>query len=254
MKQEKKWRTFEEARNFVRGLVLKSQKEWQAFSKTKHRPKDIPSCPDQIYKDCGWNGWGHWLGTGKASFKNMAWRPFEEARKFVHGLNIKNRKEWYEFSGGGGRPEDIPAAPWHVYKDSGWRSIADWVGGEKKQSHWLPFEEAREFARNLNIKSRKEWSKRSRPDNIPSNPNRDYKDSGWISYGDWLGTGNVHKGDWRPFEEAREFARSLGINDCRSWREFAKGEGKPKDIPANPSQVYKGFGWAGWPDWLRKQS
>ena len=43
---------------------------------------------------------------------------------------------------------------------------------------------------NLSIKSQKDWnyfSKTTRPNNIPSNPQKIYKDCGWVSLKDWLG-------------------------------------------------------------------
>jgi hypothetical protein len=55
----------------------------------------------------------------------------------------------------------------------------------------LSFEEAREFARSLKLKNQIEWFEHSKskqiPLNIPSNPQRKYKDK-WIGWPDWLGT------------------------------------------------------------------
>ena len=53
------------------------------------------------------------------------------------------------------------------------------------------FEEAREFVRELNLKGQKEWNEYcksgNKPDNIPANPNRTYKNKGYVNSGDWLG-------------------------------------------------------------------
>ena len=50
--------------------------------------------------------------------------------------------------------------------------------------NWLPFEEAREFVRKLNLKSRLEylklWEKNKLPDDLPAKPYRTYKDEGFI--------------------------------------------------------------------------
>ena len=62
----------------------------------------------------------------------------------------------------------------------------DWLGYDNK---FLPFEEAREIARNLNLKSSQEWNdwaKTKRPSNIPSSPHRTYKDQ-WKGWADFLG-------------------------------------------------------------------
>lgn len=60
---------------------------------------------------------------------------------------------------------------------------------------------------------------------------------------------------WRSYEEARIFARSLGLKNHRDWIKYTKGEitGKPKlpvDIPTDPYQTYKHSGWVNLRDWL----
>ena len=99
--------------------------------------------------------------------------------------------------------------------------------------------------------------KGTKPEGIPSNVHTVYKNQGWVSWGDWLGTGTIGYGPeyYRPFEEAREFARSLGLNSSFEWEKFAKGQlpekgARPKDIPAKPVWAYKIRGWVSWPDWL----
>ena len=121
---------------------------------------------------------------------------------------------------------------------------------------WRPFEEAREFVRGLgfkNLRTWHEWAKSGeRPADIPTNPHTVYKGEGWVDWGDWLGTNYVaHKNrEYRPFEEARAFARGLGLKGAEKWHEWTKTGDKPADIPSNPNKVYKGKGWAGWGDWL----
>ena len=57
------------------------------------------------------------------------------------------------------------------------------------------FESAREFARTLGLKGTKEWQEyctlNTLPTNSSSRPDYVYKKKGWISWGDFLGTGNV---------------------------------------------------------------
>ena len=69
----------------------------------------------------------------------------------------------------------------------------------KKKGDWLPFSIALEKihidAKILGIDNIKKWRSvyckgQYRPANIPSNPQRDYKHKGWVSWGHWLGTGN----------------------------------------------------------------
>ena len=60
---------------------------------------------------------------------------------------------------------------------------------------WRPFDEAREFVRSLQLRNQTEWNEycksNKKPDDIPSSPDIIYKNDGWISLGDWLGTGSI---------------------------------------------------------------
>ena len=56
--------SFEEALIVARSLGLPRREEWKAWSKSGWLPTNVPSAPDTVYKHDGWQGWGHWLGTG----------------------------------------------------------------------------------------------------------------------------------------------------------------------------------------------
>jgi len=131
---------------------------------------------------------------------------------------------------------------------------------------WRPFEEAREFAQGLKIRSYKEWfafcrgefsRKGALPSDIPTKPNRTYFYKGWKNWGDWLGTGNIspHSYNYLHFKAARSFARSLNLQSLKEWRNFCKGKFLrkgtiPENIPRKPNRVYEKKGWQGIADWL----
>jgi len=52
-----------------------------------------------------------------------------------------------------------------------------------------------------------------------------------------------------PFEEARAFVRSLGLNGVVEWRVYCESGKKRDAIPASPHVVYKDD-WRGWGDWM----
>ncbi len=58
-----KWRSFNEARAFVRSKELTNAEEWKTFCRSGGKPDDIPTNPNQTYK-AEWRGLGDWLGTG----------------------------------------------------------------------------------------------------------------------------------------------------------------------------------------------
>lgn len=167
------------------------------------------------------------------------------------------------------RPPDIPANTDCTYAEAGWIGYGDWLGTGTiafSLRKCRPFKKAREFARSLKLNNRAEWwafcrgklhHKGRLPSDIPSNPNITYADHGWISIGDWLGTGFIPSRlrQFRAFEEARRFARGLKLRNEYEWRSFCKGKlhGRKKlpfDVPATPSQVYAKKGWIGFGDWL----
>ena len=54
---------------------------------------------------------------------------------------------------------------------------------------------------------------------------------------------------FRDFESAREFARSLGLKNGDEWKEYCKSGNKPDDIPSTPKNSYKND-WKSSGDWL----
>ena len=87
---------------------------------------------------------------------------------------------------------------------------------------YLAFEEARAYVHKLRLKSSTEWGTwsigGSRPPNIPSAPFLAYRDQGWVSMPDFLGTesqtANEKRDDFCSFEAARDFARTLNLKSC----------------------------------------
>jgi hypothetical protein len=59
---QREYRSFNDARNFVRGLGLKSANDWRAYTKSGKLPADIPAGANRTYAKKGWVDWGDWLG------------------------------------------------------------------------------------------------------------------------------------------------------------------------------------------------
>ena len=236
----------------MRSLGLVGVKEWSEYRKTSKRPQKIPTAPDIEYKGKGWVGYGDWLGNGKMSKEQF--RPFEEAREFVRSLGLLGTKEWKSYCKSGIKPIDIPKYPNSTYEDKGWVGYGDWLGNDNRSGNFLPFEEAREFARSLGLRGQVEWSRYSasgqRPHDIPSAPDAKYKGKGWKDWGDWLGNNRVRYVNLKSFKEARKFARSLKIRNKEEWRRYSSSGQRPDGIPSAPDRIYKEKGWMGYADWL----
>ena len=238
-------------------------------------PADIPSYPNATYATKGWKSVGDWLGTGSISSSNRIFRPFQDARKFIRSLKLKNNKEWRAYCNGklnqkGKLPMDIPTAPERTYQDLGWVSYGDWLGTgtvSLRLRKYQSFEAARKFVRSLKLKGQKEWIAYTKgelpglgklPIDIPASASVTYADKGWINFGDWLGTGYIapRQRKYRSFNDARKFTHSLKLNSGAEWNAFTRGKmphlGKlPFDVPAAPWMgKYLDQGWNGMKDWL----
>lgn len=254
------WRSFEEARDFVRGLNLKTQNHWYEYSKTLERPKDIPVAPQLVYKKY-WKGWGDFLGTGTIASQNRIFLKYKNVREFAHKLQFLSKKEWYEWAKTNARPQSIPADPQAAYAKTGWEGWGDFLGTgtiAPQNREFRIFEEAKKYAQSLGLKGGKEWRELTKaplwPNDLPTNPNKIYLNDGWKGWGDFLGTGNIAKmrRQFRSFEEACEFVRSLKFKNMREYRAWTKTVDRPLDIPVYPNETYATLGWKGAADWLGK--
>ena len=121
-----------------------------------------------------------------------------------------------------------------------------------KKKTYRSFTEARKFARSLGFKKREKYQKVYKAGNlqidIPRAPQRTYKKD-WKNWGDFLGTGYISPNyrKYRSFEEARKFARKLGLKDGKDYKRYYESGKVPDDIPKCPWAVYskewKGKGW-----------
>lgn len=209
-----KYRSYEGAREFARSLNLKRKDDWRSYlngdiSLHIPLPADIPASPDKTYRRAeygtAWKGWGDFLGTGRISNqekkKNML--PYEMACAWVHKLGLKTAIEWRRYIKGELKglqplPSNIPKKPDQVYDE--WEGWSVFLGSNNRSKfdstrEFWSFEKARAFVHPLGLKNQKDWQdycagKRPdlppKPNEIPSNPSKKYKDSDWKNYKDWL--------------------------------------------------------------------
>ena len=139
IKKASKFAPFGQALTFAQSLGLASQKEWKAWCKEGMRPPNVPADPDQAYKDGGWQGWGHWLGTGNQQARHKQFLPFDEALAVARSLGLASQYEWQAWCKEGMRPPNVPSNPDSTYKDGGWQGWGHWLGtGNIKQARAVP--------------------------------------------------------------------------------------------------------------------
>src|SRR5262249_45910794 len=145
--------------------------------------------------------WGDWLGTHTVATRSRQYWPFEKARSYVRDLGLKWFKGCLPYCKSGKKPDGILANPNKEKANKGWGGGGDFLGTGRiadRERVYRPFEQARKFARRQGLRNGAEWTafKRSGklPSDIPAAPWQTYKDKGWVSMGDWLGTGTVAYG------------------------------------------------------------
>jgi hypothetical protein len=154
---------------------------------------------------------------------------FEDAKKYIHSLNIKTKKEWRKLCDSNNLPNNIPEWPEVFYKKKGWISWNDWlkenikkvkkstvvnlvkktkksadlelikkkriITKKYKTKIYLSFEDAHVIVKKLKLVSWSEWLKfkdsKRMPTNIPKLPNVIYKKTGWISCNHWINNGKL---------------------------------------------------------------
>lgn len=257
-KINKKYSTpeFIEKANIVHNNKFDYDNVFYANSKTKV----IITC--RIHGDFPQAPASHLMGIGcpKCDNKNKEYLSFKEAKQYVKNLKFKNQKEYFTWHTSN-KPENLPYMPMRIYKNE-WINWHDWLGKEgasltEKGKQFLSFEEAREYVRKLNLKSRTEyniWYKENRPDFLPSTPTNKYKRE-WTSMGDFLGTGRVadqfkKTKYFLSLKEAREYVKTLNLQSEEEYMLWHR-KTKPINLPAYPPAVYgNDEGWTSMGDFL----
>ena len=264
---------FGEALAVARGLGLSSTCEWKVWCKSGARPMSVPSDPATVYKERGWQGWGHWLGRGDTGAAAPQYPPFKEALAFARSLGLAGLEEWRAWCMSGVRRINVHPHPNVAYKASGWRGWAHWLGGaggvgkaigagSGQSAGFLSFTVALAAARALGLKSGRAWATwcrgGARPARMPADPAAVYRHDGWQSMAHWLGTAAHAKNkknaapaaQFLPFEEALARARTKGFASSADYYAWCKSGARPPDMPGHPPWTYRSSGWQGWGHFL----
>ena len=192
-------------------------------------------------------------------------RPFIESREFARSLNLKTKTEWINFTKKKDFPIDIPKHP-HIcelYKND-WISYQDWLGtkyniinNSEKNKNFYNYEQAKKYMLTQNLSNEKDFRKWrvNKPDFIPSNPNRTYRNRGWVSFSDFLKNeiSIPNNREFRPYKEVKKFVQSIGIKNSRDWYDYIENNKLPIDIPKTLEYVYENE-WEGWPKFLNSKN
>lgn len=146
------------------------------------------------------------------------------------------------------------------YKNNNLTNHAKGGMGGRAEVYNISYDTAKEWVKNnLDCKSKNEWRKITNtdffPKFIPKQPNQKFKNSGWIGWGDFLGTkrkqDNLKSLDYVSYEEAKKIIKQkFIIKTIKNWHLIAKEDKIPSEIPNRPDRFYKKRGWISWGDFL----
>ena len=178
---------------------------------------------------------------------------YADFRKWVQKQGITSKNEFAKFD----RkkfPPGYPKNPDRIYKKQRtWKGWGDLFGignvsGKDRHNQFRSFKKAQKFVHSLKLKSRKEWMEYCKsgklPKDIPFQPIDVYKNRGYTTMGDWLGTGYIANRDRKylpPIEakiEARKYQKKLGIKTETQWIEAHKAGKISANLPRYPYDAY----------------
>ena len=118
----------------------------------------------------------------------------------------------------------------------------------------LLLNESKNMVRKKGIKSAEDFRKQRKRDpelqQIPSEPSKFYKNEGWVSWPDFLGTNRVTRANRLSLNEAKKIVQKKNIKSRRDFLERRKQDTELQQIPSNPYEAYENEGWVNWSDFL----
>lgn len=205
---------------------------------------------------------------GEGGGKKLCTKSYKYLKSYVskNYPNIKSKNQWKKyFTNLKNKPAFIPINPEQIYKNLGWVSWGDFLKTNRIQSNIIyknlyikTYKKAKIFLKKYNLKSRKEFiefkNKNIISNIIPLKPQRFYKKRGWVSWGDFLGTGNVFNkpNNFVNYEECKKWVNN-NLKDLINGKDYMqnyKYKKIPNNIPKYPHIVYKNKGWETWSKFL----
>ena len=144
-----------------------------------------------------------------------------------------------------------------VYKNE-WEGWGKFLGTGRVASQeiiYRSYQEAKQYAQQLKLRSREEWSEHTKSNNfprkhIPAAPSTSakYKNE-WEGWGEFLGTGNIRKNYNITYSEVKLYAQEQEIKSFKQWAKFCKLKKLRDDIPTQPHIHFKKE-WKSWGEFL----
>ena len=158
-KEEVEYLKDEEIKQFFKDYKITNKTQWRQFRKDNPElVRNVPGIPHRTYKNYSWK----WF-VGK---EDIVFLTAQETKQFLAEHEIKTKDEWLQFRKD--NPElvkNVPGKPYQTYPEYTW----NWFVG-KEEVEFLKPEEIRSFFKEHGIKSRPQWRKFRKENNITNIP------------------------------------------------------------------------------------
>tara|TARA_Y100000780_G_C13695637_1_gene421662 strand:+ start:9639 stop:10223 length:585 start_codon:yes stop_codon:yes gene_type:complete len=163
-------------------MGVKTLSDFRKLKKAGKRPPLIPANPEEFYEG-EYVGWKEFIEAGRSSTPQHISAPTYSQVKALNTYHrIDTKTKYAKALSDGIFPPGTPSRPDNYYTE--WHSWDDFLA----EYSFIPFSEARRFARTLGLKNSSEWREYCRggtkPPDIPVLPDRDYPE--FISWQDFL--------------------------------------------------------------------
>jgi hypothetical protein len=196
----------------------------------------------------------------------MEYYSYQESKEYLKPFKLESSFQFYRLAKSGSFDNRINKRPFEFFnriKRKDWVSWEDFLSFSKSEiskKRYLIYNDAVKITRNLGLKGQKDWNKWCKSQNmtklkIPTNPSVIYKNSGWISFSDWLGNDsyiNKKNIDYLNYNECKNYIKNNfpEIINKKSWTNFDKSK-LPIFIPKRPDYFYKkNKEWINWENFL----
>lgn len=189
---------------------------------------------------------------------------YEQSKEYLKKFNIKSSYEFYSMVKSGSFIKEINKRPYDYFstkKRNTWVSWEDFLSFSKSEQkkEFLSYEDSLNIVQKLGIKSWKDWCVKYKELDlasfkIPSNPDKIYKDKGWVSYSNWLGLSNyknISNIKYLSYDYCKKYIKKNfpEIINRSMWIKLDKSI-LPIEIPKRPDYIYKDKGWINWESFL----
>ena len=232
--------SYEEARDLVQELGIRTLEQYQSMDKIKRREWRLPYKPREYYASKGWRG--------ADDFFNKHYLTYEEAKLVLKKYKVKNEEDYNSLGGKKRKELRLPSHFRQYYKKTGeWRGAIDFFG-EKLLSH----KQARRKVRELGIRTLEQYqsmdNKKRKSLGLPARPREYYASKGWQGVDDFF---NKH---YLTYEEAKLVLKKYKVKNEEDYNSLGGKKRKELRLPSQFRQYYKKTGeWRGAKDFFEKK-